>query len=739
MNKYIKVWLFSTAAACGVGGAAAAQDVAAPTAASAPPAQAPSTQASSAQASAVQEIVVTATRTGATNLQQTPIAVSAVSAAQLDQAMITNVKDLSNLTPNLIISQSTSFAEIYIRGVGSNNTGNGSDPDVTVQVDGVYLARPFTQFADFLDVERVEVLRGPQGTLYGRNAAGGTINIVSKTPSDVFQGEEQVTAGNYGEVQNQLYLSGPLVEGQLQGSVAVNYARHDPYLKNISTGNDIFDQNEGGVRAQLRYEPSDRLNMTTRFDFNLASYDLENFDEIMTPLPPSLVAAGGINNSIFHDYSKVALNTNQHVDVGVYGVSEELNYRLNDHLSLKSLTAWRSAINKGYVDSDYTNLNNAFVFQGESEREVTQEFNLVGHYNAAEFVAGIYYFHEDDQSSTFIARPAANLKINAPPLTHTDSEAGFVQGTYHLLSNFSVTLGGRYTVDEKSFDQNYNFAFLNTGLPNGSPAAKFDLSHNYYAFTPKLGLDWQIEKNLMAYFSVTKGYKSGGYNYVASSIKSAEFSPERLTSYELGEKSDWLDRRLRFNVTGFIYDYDDLQVNQLISPGVVSISNAATASVKGAEVELAAVPIHGLTLTANASRLDAKYSDYTNAPLAAALGTGTINATGHYLDAAPPWSASLTARYDWRVGAGDAYVQSQFDWQDRVYYDPSNFLSQSQGAYGLLNLFAGYNFDQGWQVQLWAKNVTDRQYIFGAAANGLVPTGEAGAPRTFGGRLTKVW
>ena len=734
MSLRRKLWFVSTVAACAICGTAAAQDQPVQPAPPAPAASSPSSSAN-----ALQEVVVTATRTGQTNLQQTPIAISAFSSNQLDQSMLTSVKDLSNAVPGLNISQSTSFAEIYIRGVGSNNTGNGSDPDVTVQLDGVYLARPFTQFADFLDVERVEVLRGPQGTLYGRNAAGGTINVVSRAPSSTFTGEEQLTVGDYGEVQNQFYVSGPLTD-QLGFSLAGNYARHDAYLKNISTGNDIFDQNEGGARAQLRYTPDARLNMTTRLDFSLADYHLENFDEITTPLSPALVAQGGINNSILGDYSKVALNSPQHVAIGTYGVSEEINYEINPHLSLKSVTAFRTATNKGLVDSDYTNLNSAYVFQGESEKEVTQEFNLVGHYTKADFVAGIYYFHESDQSSTFVARPPANLKIIIPPLTHTDSEAGFAQGTYHLLSNFSATLGLRYTVDEKNLSQNYHFVSLATGAPTGAPAGKFDLANNYYAFTPKFGLDWQIERNLMAYFSVTKGYKSGGYNYVASTPAAAEFSPERLISYELGEKSDWFDRRLRVNLTGFLYDYSGLQVNQLISPGVVSISNAANASVKGAELEVTAIPITGLNLTAHASRLDAKYSDYPNAPLAAALGTGTINATGNYLDAAPPWSTYLAGRYDWPVGPGDAYVRAEYSWQDRVYYDPSNFLSQSQGAYGLVNLYTGYNFaGDAWQVQLWVKNLTDKQYIFGAAANGLVPTGEAGAPRTYGFRVTRRW
>jgi iron complex outermembrane receptor protein len=721
MTKRICKLLSCAAVACAISGIAAAQ-------------QAPQ------NSSELDEVVVTATKSGETKLQQTPLAISAFSGDQLGQSMATNVKDLAYSVPNLNISQTTSFAEIYIRGVGSNNTGNGSDPDVTVQVDGIYQARPFTQFTDFLDVDRVEVLRGPQGTLYGRNAVGGTINVVSRQPSDTFRAEEQLTLGNYGEVQEQAYVSGPIIPGTLQFSVATDYERHDDYLTNIAPGgNNVFGQNEGGIRAQLRWVVDNGFDATTRIDFHIASYDLENFDEITEPLPPSLVAQGALNNTIYGNYSKVALNSPQYANVGSGGVAEEVNYVFNDALSLKSLSAYRKATNYGHIDSDYTNLNAANVFQGEDEDQFTQEFNLIGRYSAADFVTGVFYLHENDQSSTYVARPEIDLKIGIPPLTHTDSEAVFAQGTFHVTDDFSLIAGGRYTMEQKQMYQNYNYMNLTTGDPIGKPASIFDLDRDYSAFTPKGGITWRALQNLMFYASVTKGYKSGGYNYVASTPAAAAFSPEKLLSYEAGEKSDWLDHRLRLNLTGFIYHYQDLQVNQLISPGVVSISNAADASVKGVEFELTAVPVEGLKLTANLSKLDARYSNYPNAPLAAALGTGTIDATGHYLDAAPPYSAFLAAQYDWHVGIGNAYFRSEYAWEDRVFYDPSNFWTQSQGAYGLLNLDTGYKWDDGWQAQLWGKNVTNKEYLFGAAANGLVPTGEVGAPRTYGIRVTKNW
>src|SRR5882757_6397965 len=189
--------------------------------------------ASPVESDKLEEIIVTASKTGATDIQQTPIAISAFNAEQLQRSQLSNVNQLMGSVPNLSISTFETFAEIFIRGIGSTNVIGGNDPSTTVQVDGVYLGRPYSQFADFLDVQRVEVLRGPQGTLYGRNAVGGTINVISRAPTDDFTAEAALTLGNYWLVQSQDYLSGALIRGVLDASIAVDYTRHDPYLENV--------------------------------------------------------------------------------------------------------------------------------------------------------------------------------------------------------------------------------------------------------------------------------------------------------------------------------------------------------------------------------------------------------------------------------------------------------------------------------------------------------------------------
>jgi len=704
----------------------------------------------------LEEIVVTAQKTGATSLQRTPIAVSAFSTADLKTSLATNIRDLVSYVPNVSLVQVQAVnASIYIRGVGTNNVFSGSDPDVTMQIDGVYIARSADTLADFLDVDRIEVLRGPQGTLYGRNAIGGTVNIISKQPSDTLTGQEELTIGNFGTVQEQAYISGPLVPGKLQGSLAINYLRHDPYLKNLVPGvSGVNDANHGGIRGQLRWEPTDTIDATTRFDVSVGSENPNNFDVLVAPFAGATLANSAIGN--FH---RVAVDaaTNDVTHSG--GISEEINGQINANLNLKSISAYHWTAYDTFQDLDGTELYITAGKVDEKEAEITQEFDLQMHYTNFEGVAGLYYFH-DHESSDFTAQgpslPPVPFLIEALPATYSDAEAAFVQGTYHLTSSLALTAGLRYTLEDKHLQQDYQFHIYipepvvppGSGFPfNGS------VTRHYHGVTPKFGINWNATDDAMFYVSATKGYKSGGVNSAAAAAQGESFNPETIWSYEVGAKTDWFDHRLRANLTGFKYDYSDLQVQSLIGPGLVSIGNAASAAAKGIEAELTAKPTPAWKLTTNLTYLSATYRTFAAASVPQALvpfvssspdydaATGTFNASGRTLDAAPRYTAFVAAQHDWELGnQGSIYGRAEYHWQDRVYFDPSNATVMSQGAYGLLNLFAGYNTADGlWQAQLYAKNVTDKGYFISIAANGVAPFGLVGAPRTFGIQVTRYW
>jgi iron complex outermembrane recepter protein len=703
-------------------------------------------QATPTEPEGLQEVVVTATKTGATEVQKTPIALSVFSADQLNTSVANNIKDLVALTPSINISQTTASAEIFIRGIGSNNVFNGSDPDVTMQLDGVYIARAFSQFADFLDVGRVEVLRGPQGTLYGRNAVGGTINVISRAPTDDFESKEQVTFGNFSLLQTQGYVSGPLVKGLLDGSLSVNYLTHSPWEDNLVAGQPgLVDANHGGVRGQLRLQLTDKVDLTTRADWSKADESFDSSTKLLARYPPAHLAS-----SIVGDYTQVALGSPQLNHEQIWGVSEDINAEIIDWLSLKSITAYRDSWYKLTLDGDGTELPINLGYQSDYSKQFSQELNLIVKRERFNGVAGVYFFNEHETSLIFskLPAPGPNVENMVQPDAYARSYAAFAQGTYHLFDTLGLTAGARYTEDRKELDQDYTRTVLSRGvtLP-GFPFIGRSLNH-FHATTPKFGVEWQALPDVLLYATATRGFKSGGTNYAATNSAALSFAPEYIWSYETGAKTEWLEHRLRVNLTGFVYDYSNLQVQALLGPGVTTIGNAATAKIKGAELETTVEPIPRLVLTANYSLLDARYVKFDNASIPGALKpylvgspdlnpNGTYNASDNRLSAAPRNSASASAQYGWKIPGGAPFLRAEYYWQSRVEYDPSNAAIMSQKAYSLVNAFAGFDSDSKWGVHFFVKNLADTHYLIFITANGQVPAGNAAAPRTYGVQLSK--
>jgi iron complex outermembrane recepter protein len=330
----------------------------------------------------------------------------------------------------------------------------------------------------------------------------------------------------------------------------------------------------------------------------------------------------------------------------------------------------------------------------------------------------------------------------------TDAEAAFVQGTYNLTDTLSFTAGYRQTFEQKSFDE-YDSGFGVVSPPTPlTPAFTVREKQNFHGGTPKFGLEWQVAPTDLLYVSATRGYKSGGFFPTQSptSTLGTIYNPETIWSYEVGAKTDWFDKRLRVNLDGFLYHYKNLQVTSLLAPGFSSIANAASARVKGAELEITAKPLPDWQITANGTYLGATYSSFPNAAPPATLAPflagdprynaklNTFDAAGNYLDQAPKWTAFLAAEHDWQLDFGSMFARVEYRWTDRAYYDPSNLKIFSQGPYGLVNSFVGYNSPDGhWSVKLYGKNLTNKEYFITMAGNGgAILAGLAGAPRTYG-------
>ena len=724
-----------------------------------PDASSPSVAVAAPSSTALPEVIVTGTKTGATRLQRTPAAISVTSGVELRNGQINDIKDLSHLLPDVSYSQAENASEIYIRGIGTSNVSAGSDTDVTTQVDGVYIARPFGQLDQFIDVDRIEVLRGPQGTLYGRNAVGGTINVISKTPSDTLTGDVSVAGGNYGYFQGQSYVSGPIMD-TVQGSIAFTYTRHDAYFTNIDPGKpDIGDLEQEGVRGQIRWEPTANIDATTRADVSYTHSNFENFDTVLAPLGASQgpFLSKSIANTIVGSKSKVDLNYPQVENTIDGGISEEVNWHFAPGFTLKSISAFRNSAFRESTDNDATDLNQVYAHFNENDKQYSQEFNLLYNSPSLQAVGGLYFFGDHDRALAAV-NVNALTPIGALPVvfeqTHPniDSFSGaiFGQATYFFTPTISGTVGARYTGETKELHEDFHETLLTTGAsPPGFPAI-YDETKDYYAFTPKFGLNWQFTPSTLIYGSITDGFKSGGFNYAVVSPAAASFAPERIWSYEVGVKTEMFDRRLRFNVDAFYYDYSNLQVGTIPAPGVVAILNAANATDRGIEVEMVAKPTPSFTFTANFSVLDAKYDSFPASTVPTALlpyvskayplnGSYAVNAAGNYLVNAPKFSGLVAVDYNHDVFNGYKFnAHVDLTYRDRTYLDPSNVLIASQGAYSLLNGQLGIETpDRLWRAEIFGKNLTNKGYLLYVSAAGDTPDGYEGDPRTYGVRLSR--
>jgi len=389
-------------------------------------------------------------------------------------------------------------------------------------------------------------------------------------------------------------------------------------------------------------------------------------------------------------------------------------------------------------------------YQSDYSKQFSQELNLVAKRDRFNGVAGLYFFNEHETSVVYanLPAPGPNLQSLVEPDAYARSYAAFAQGTYHLFDTVGLTVGLRYTEDRKELDQYYTRNILSLGVPlPGYPFIDRTVRH-FHAITPKFGVDWQVLPDVLLYATATRGFKSGGTNYAASTAAALSFAPEYIWSYETGAKTEWWDRRLRVNIAGFLYDYSNLQVQSFLGPGVSTIANAATAKIKGGELETALEPIPGLVLTANYSLLNARYSRFDAASVPTSLTpyvagspnlnpNGTYDASGNRLNAAPHDSVSASGQYSWNMAGGRPFLRAEYYWQSEVYYDPSNAPIVSQKAYGLASAFVGYDSDSKWGVHFFLKNLTDTHYLIFIATPTVVPAGVVAAPRTYGVQLSK--
>jgi len=725
------------------------------------------------------DIVVTATRKE-TRLQQTPVAVSVIGAAFRAEQNVITARDLAGQIPGLYTAPSgiTPLTNtFFIRGIG--NSDPIFDPTVGVYIDDVYLPRAINGMSDLTDVERVEVLRGPQGTLFGANSAGGAIRYVTRAPSDRLDLRSDIGYGNYNTVNAHGYVSGALVPGMLTASVAVAHDQHDGYTWNPSLQTRVNNQNTTGGRVKLVFTPNNRLKITLSGDGTIDhSQAAQYVATTYNATNPALSNLGAITAGTLYAPTQFSTYQPNVSYAGRYpvnyshagGASARVDYTLDQHLKLHVISALRgfdqapvNYNNDGQNRLPYNSAQPRAVDISDNyityrQHSFTQEVQVQGDWKALDFTGGLYYLFENfssDRIGYVTGLPTSDTALPAAPFdqiakTRSFNYSAYLQGNWHVSDRLTLTAGGRYIIQRRGF----TFSGINDDL-DGNPinpalypqvltggaipalgvtvaASQVNFNNGsilnqktWRAFTPKLGISYQVTPDFFVFADYAKGFDAGGFNNRALNLATAlPYDPENVNTYEAGIKTDWLDHHLRVNLTGFYNDYSNLQTSvsaysPVSSTYVSTRGNAPAAHTDGFELETSAQPTRRVALTFNATYLETRYDDY------AAPAYGTVPAysyTGKQFAAQPKWqyfgSASWSVPIDGhgtlKIGASGNYLTSYFS-------DTLNSAQYRIAAHGYANAFVTYQTpDQHWTFTLTARNLTNSFYYSSLSPVGAV-------------------
>jgi len=669
-----------------------------------------------AQGDALSEVVVTALRRD-TVLQSTPAAVTALSGEDMAARGISTLEDLSATVPNVSFGKNIGQAHIAIRGIGADSVVAGQDPRVAFYQDGVYIARPDAQVTGMFDVGSVQVLKGPQGTLYGRNATGGAIVVTSAAPTDAFEGYSRLGYGNYNTVKVETAASIPLAP-TVSTRFAVHYDRHDGYGKNIVTGTDIDDRNEVGARASLLWKPLDGLELLTIGDYS-REHDRANGLHYFGAAQPGVIPLGlTLGGTALLNSRDIASDIDPKVEITTWGVTEQAKYDAG-WARFRSTTAFRKVESVNLTDIDGTTVQLGFDRLFDNAKQISQELTADGNVGRVSWLAGGQYFYED------IGPAGSQIPISSAvvggPLSLRDAffslgfqktygAAGYGQLSYELVDGLKLTAGGRYSTEKKDLQDTFQLDFSRPYKPGDPlvPTVGFPrrLDNRFSRFTPTATLEYQIDRNLFAYFTYGQGFKSGGYNF---GVNQPAYQPEKITSYEGGIKSTLVGGAVTANLIGFHYDYSDLQVTQV--RGNTSVTeNAATAKVNGVELELAVRPIHSLTVGGNFAYLDSKYDRFTSVDPSNPAG-GLQDLSGNRLAQAPKVSFSAYAQNSWDIREYELIARADYTYTGYQFFTPFENPLIAQKAYDVASASLTLKSPSRWSVEGYVHNLGNTKAI----------------------------
>jgi len=789
-------------------------------------AQGQAAQGADADAGGIAEIVVTAQKR-AENVQDVPIAISAFTSDALQERAVASVAALSNIAPNVTLDAGTPFSgssavlSAFIRGIGANDFAFNIDPGVGVYLDGVYLARSVGANQELADVERIEVLKGPQGTLFGRNTIGGAISIVTHDPGDEFRFKGDVTTGSFSLLQARGTADIPLAEG-LSSSVAFSIRNRRGYLKRIQYpgGGDfnvepitaykaagygnIGPGREGGddnwsTRVKLVYDPGGSVRLSLSGDYSkihqaqIANTLIKTFPFVFAGTyncaiagqtdgcgdgPPSIAYAGGIgglhtiadlpglfgvnvdsdptndrlpydDRFVTDDIDTSYANGNNFSNMRTYGVAGTATFDLNDDVQLKSITAYRELHWVSAMDLDGSPLNFLHTSFAMNQWQFSQEVQLLGSAldKRLNYVLGAYYFKEAGDLHDYVTFAQGLLQVDGPNDLKTENYAVFGQIDFRPVEQFGITIGGRYTHENKAFEGAQSDAngltykiLQQLGVPEcativpisdecriaagyfvpGQPLRYYiaGMQHKKFNnFSPKIGVQYHPNDDVMLYASWSKGYKTGGWTTRLSNP--LDFAPgfdeEKATTWELGAKSTLLDRRLQLNGALFQTNYKGIQLNfqQGVSP---VIQNAGDARIRGFEIEMVAAPVDGFTINGSVGYLDAYYTR-VDAGAQVAPATGVFGAygvvPGATLPKTPKWKFNVSPRLEVPLGNGGKIIAlADYTHSSKLKNDTEGYFLLMRGATDIVNASLTYREPNGrWDLTVGGTNLTDERYL----------------------------
>jgi len=676
----------------------------------------------------ISQVIVTAERRPL-DMQTVPLSVSALTADDIRSFNLTGTMDLPSAVPGLNFTQQGIGATPFIRGIGTMSGAIGNESPVSVYLDGVYITAPTAAVFSLVDVRQVEVLRGPQGTLFGRNATGGVIEVFRREPAYEPAAEVRVQIASYSTTEASLYTTAGLGE-HIAASLTLHHKdQQSGWGTNLATGESTFRHEELGAATKFVWAPAPE----TRLSIGASYVDRDGEDGIGYHIVPGSVAADGHTR-----YSGFYNSWADPQDRGGYRHAI-ISARLEQQFSafqLVNTASWQQLHAFFRLDQDETPTRIVDAPITQYGRTITEELQALSNDNAVwPWIVGLYYLHDVSAYDPLTLQGLAALPLESLSIyseQRTRSYALYAQSTIPLAAHTRLTLGGRYTSDHRSIDGH------TVGQAGGDRTTLADVQQSAVWKKPtwRVALSHDLTDTVMTFVSWDRGFKSGVFNLL--SYASEPVFPEVLDAYQAGIKSEWLERRLRLNATGFVYRYENIQVESVVAGATVSV-NAAASKMHGAEVELEFVPTARLSLRAGIALLDGEYTDFHNAPINVPnrdsrgnlIGGNTVisgDATGNRTIRSPRTSATLQSSYGIPTAIGQFEMSVAYAYTSRFAWDPDNRLQQS--PFDMLNAALSWTApNEAFSVRASGSNLTQSQSSIYTVASALGDFRSPRAPR----------